>query len=351
METVIAQRIKNSRIHKGLSLQEVADRIGVSKQMVNKYEQGKSVPGSEKIILLSKLFHQKPDYFFRKSEVELGTISFRKKSSLGVKKINALKEEIRICIENYLFIENILSIENNFKNPLANFVISNEESIKDAADHLKEKWEIGKDALHNIIELLEEKMIKVIEVDDESGKFDGLATVIDGKYHIIVVNKNYPVERKRFTLLHELGHILLNLKSYDEKMQENFCNLFASEMLLSSANLILEFGSYRNSITFGETANVQKKYGISFNAIVYKLQQNNILSKSRTASYFKKINFDSKLKNFVNASRYAGVEYSDRYENLVLHAVAEELISVSKAAALLNRKISELKQNINLYIG
>ena len=75
------------------------------------------------------------------------------------------------------------------------------------------------------------------------------------------------------------------------------------------------------------------------------------MSKSRTASYFKKINFDSKLKNFVNEARYAGEEYSDRYENLVLRAVAEELISVSKAAALLNRKTSELKQNINLYIG
>ena len=40
MKTVVAARIKNSRIQKGYSLQEVAEKIGVSKQMINKYEQG-----------------------------------------------------------------------------------------------------------------------------------------------------------------------------------------------------------------------------------------------------------------------------------------------------------------------
>ena len=75
METIIGQRIKNSRIHKGLSLQEVAEKIGVSKQMINKYEQGKSVPNSEKLIAFSKLFNQKIDYFFRKPEISISSFS------------------------------------------------------------------------------------------------------------------------------------------------------------------------------------------------------------------------------------------------------------------------------------
>lgn len=86
MEAIIGQRIKNSRVHKSLSLQDVADNIGVSKQMVNKYELGKSVPTSDKLIALSKLFNQKIDYFFRKPEVTIGEISFRKKVSLATKK-------------------------------------------------------------------------------------------------------------------------------------------------------------------------------------------------------------------------------------------------------------------------
>ena len=63
--------------------------------------------------------------------------------------------------------------------------------------------------------------------------------------------------------------------------QEKFCHLFASEMLLSSENLLLEFGNHRNRVTFQETYIIQEKYGISFRAIVYKLEQNKIINKNK----------------------------------------------------------------------
>lgn len=351
MESVVGKRIKNSRIHKGLSLQNVADYVGVSKQMISKYENGETLPNSGKIILLSQLFGQKPDYFFRKSEVEIGEINFRKKSTFGIKKINALKEEVRLHIENYIYVENTLNLNVNFKNPLLSFSIGEDKDIVRAASFLKEKWEIGKDAIYNVIDLLEEKHIKVIEVEEETNKFDGLATIVDDKYYIVVVNKNFPVERKRFTLLHELGHLLLNIKEFEEKQQEKFCNLFASEMLLSSENLLMEFGHKRSQITFEETINIQKKYGISFTAIVYKLGENAVVSKSRIENFYKRINSKKELKKIVENSYYKGVENSNRYENLVLRAVTEEMISYSKASSLLQMHLSDLKNKLNYNIG
>ncbi|REC56268.1 DNA-binding protein [Chryseobacterium piscium] len=351
MKSSVAQRIKNSRIHKGFSQQEVADHLGVSKQMISKYEMGKSLPESSKIIKLSKLFGQKPDYFFRKAEVEIGEISFRKKSSLGTKKVNALKEEVRICIENYIYVENILGIQIAFENPLKDFKIKSEKDITTAADLVKEKWNIGSDAIYNIIELFEDKHIKVIEVDDDSSKFDGLATIIDHKFGIIVISKNMNVERKRFTLMHELGHLLLDILQHDEKVQEKLCNLFASEMLLSTANIIEEFGRQRSSITATETQNVQRKYGISFRAIVFKLEQVGIISKINYVNFYKKINFNPEIKKIIDFSRYQGTEKSDRYENLVLRAVAEEHITVSKASSLLRKQMCEIKEKLDLNIG
>ncbi|PWA09501.1 helix-turn-helix domain-containing protein [Flavobacterium laiguense] len=346
MEAIIGQRIRNSRIHKGLSLQEVADSIGVSKQMVNKYELGKSMPTSDKLIAISKLFNQKIDYFFRKSEVVIGEISFRKKSNFGVKKVNSLKEEIRIQIENYLFIENICNVSNAFENPLQDYAIQEEQDVKTAVNTLRNHWNIGQDAIHNIIELLEDNHIKVIEVDDDSKKFDGLATVIDGKYHIIVITKAMPIERKRFTLLHELGHLLLPIATLEEKQQEKLCNVFASEMLLSENNLITELGNQRSRITFEELKNVQEKYGMSISAIVYKLGETKIMSQERVKKFYQKLNFDAALKQSVELSRYDGQEHSIRYENLAYRAVSEELISMSKASSLLQISLDELNSKL-----
>ena len=350
MESIIGQRIRNSRVHKGLSMQEVADNIGVSKQMINKYEQGKSMPTSEKLIALSKLFQQKVDYFFRKPEVTIGEISFRKKSKFGAKKVNALKEEIRIQIENYLFIENICEVSNAFENPLQHSIIANEQHVKEAVKQLRNYWNIGQDAIHNIIDLLEDNHIKVIEVSDESRSFDGLATIIDDKYHIIVIAKAMPIERKRFTLLHELGHLLLPIGALEEKQQEKFCNIFASETLLSETNAITEFGNSRSRISFEELKNVQEKYGISISAIVYKLGDTKIMSQERVKKFYQRLNFEAGLREMIEQSRYDGLAYSNRYENLVYRAVSEELISMSKASSLLQLGLEELKNKVTANI-
>ena len=350
MESIIGQRIRNSRVHKGLSMQEVADNIGVSKQMINKYEQGISMPTSDKLIALSKLFQQKVDYFFRKPEVSIGEISFRKKSKFGAKKVSALKEEIRIQIENYLYIENICEVSNAFENPLANNTMESEAAVKTAVSILRAYWNIGQDAIHNIIDLLEDNHIKVIEIEDESGSFDGLATVIDDKYHIIVVAKAMPIERKRFTLLHELGHLLLPISHLEIKQQERFCNVFASEMLLSEANVLNEFGKQRSRISLEELKNVQEKYGISISAIVYKLGETKIMSQERVKRFYQQLNFDAELKRVTEQSRYDGLAYSNRYENLVYRAVSEELISMSKASSLLQISLDELKNKLTANI-
>jgi len=346
MRTTIAMRIKNSRIQHGLSLQEIADRIGVTKQMINKYEQGKSVPGSDKLIALSKVFNQKIDYFFRKPEISLGEINFRKKSKFGAKRLNALKEEIRIQIENYLYIENICGLGTSFKNPLEGKLINSDQDVKEAAYTLKEDWQIGQDAVHNLIDLFENNHIKVIEVEDESGSFDGLATIVDEKYYIIVIAKNMPIERKRFTLLHELAHLILPIQSFDLKLQEKFCNMFASEMLLSGQNARVEFGSKRQNITIEELKNVQEKFGISIRAIMFKMGEVEIISEHQLKSFWFKLNADNNLKSLLDESRYKGEEHSNRFENLVYRAASEELISMSKASSLLQISLQELKNTL-----
>lgn len=62
MHMNIAERIKVLRKSKGLSQEELADRIGVSRQAVSKWESGHNVPDPEKIILLSAALEVTTDY-------------------------------------------------------------------------------------------------------------------------------------------------------------------------------------------------------------------------------------------------------------------------------------------------
>lgn len=348
MENLVAYRIKNARKLHGLSMQEVADELDVSKQMISKYENGFSIPSSSKLIKLSKLFNLKIDYFFSALKIELGEVNFRKKSTFSMKKQDALKEQIKIKLENYLYIEDCLSINFSFDNPLKGFQINHEDDIVNAVKKLRNEWEIGFDPIHNLIQLLEDQKIKIIELSDVDEKFDGLASLVDNKYPVIVLNKKFQVERKRFSLLHELGHILLDISEECDMKEEDVCHKFASEFLLPGKTIIEEFGGKRKHISLSELISFQEKYGISIKAIVYKLKDVGILTENQHSNFYKRIRYNRSLEREIDQSRFKTPEYSDRFERLVYRALAQENISISKASALLNEKLEVVKENYEL---
>ncbi len=346
MKEIVSLKIKQGRILNALSLQDLADLTGVSKQMISKYEKGDSMPSSKILILLAKSLKVNIDYFFTPSSIALGEVNFRKKSTFSVAKINALKEAIKIRLSTYIEIENILNV--NHTNPLYKKKVESINDIEAIVYALRNDWEIGLDPIHNIIQLLEDKGIKIIEIDEPENYFDGLATVVNKQYPVIVVNKNFNVERKRFTLLHELGHLLLDVPVGNIKLEEKVCNRFASEFLFPSHWVIKEFGAKREGISLIELIEVQKKYGISIQAIMYRLLENDVISESRVSAFYRKLNSNPSLKSKVNQERFSTPEVSHRYEQLVYRALSQELISASKAASLLNSNINDILEKTTM---
>lgn len=345
MKEIVSQKIKNARALKGFSQQELADLIGVSKQMISKYEKGESIPSSSNLLRLGKSLNVKIDYFFKPSKIELGVLNFRKKSSFSMKKQESLEQRIKLNLENYLEIEELLQIDYSFSNIIGKENIQKIDDIERIVLLLRTEWEIGLDPIHNIIQLLEDKEIKVVELFDVDDTFDGVATFVNDKFPVIVVNGNFPVERKRFTLLHELGHLLLNLPDCNIKDEENYCNKFAAEFLFPKKLVIKEFGVKRDLISLNELIEVQKKYGISIQAIIHRLVDAGIFTDNRKIEFYKKINFNPSLKREVNMERFQTPEKSNRFEQLVYRALSQEIISISKASSLLNQNINLLIEN------
>ena len=61
----LADRIQQLRKQKGISQEELADRVGVSRQAVSKWESEQSTPDMDKVILLSDYFEVTTDYLLK----------------------------------------------------------------------------------------------------------------------------------------------------------------------------------------------------------------------------------------------------------------------------------------------
>ena len=69
----IADRIQNLRKLRGISQEQLADQLGVSRQTISKWESEQSAPDMEKIILLSDYFEVTTDYLLKGIEKEEGS--------------------------------------------------------------------------------------------------------------------------------------------------------------------------------------------------------------------------------------------------------------------------------------
>ncbi len=349
MNEIFAYRFKNARKMKGYTLAHIAESIGVSKQMISKYEKGISLPDSPRLIELANLLGENIDYFFRPAVYKLENINFRKKSAFPQKKIDALKASILKQMENYLNIEDILNISYAFSNPLVNFKIGSFDNAEEAAEKIRTAWNLGADPIHNIISILEYNEIKVIEIDEPNQKlFDGVSAFIDKQYPVIAINKNFTIERKRFTLLHELAHLLFNINNEISDKEEHLCNRFAGAMLLPKNVVLNEIGNKCEKLSLNELANLQKRFGISVSAIVYRLADLDIISDYKKKQYYKERNKNPKLKEFCDEVRFKSNENSDRFHQLVYKALIQEIISISKASALLNMSIDEVQKELSV---
>jgi Zn-dependent peptidase ImmA (M78 family)/transcriptional regulator with XRE-family HTH domain len=337
-------RLKNARKMKGFSLQDLANAMGnaITKQALSKYETGQMKPDSHTLIALSKALGVGLEYFSRASTIELEQIDFRKKVSLSVKELERVKQEVIDFLERYFELENLSGIKSTFKNPLSSHKATSLEEIELMARSLRKQWNLGSDPIYNIVELLEEKEIKVLQIEADPS-FSGMATWIQKSYPVIVLNKHADISvvRKRFTALHELGHLLMNLEDLDDKEKERACDAFAGAMLLPRDTFETELGGHRQHIFLHELILIKEHYGISLPAIMYRAKSLGFVNELLVKRFMIKYNKDKLRYN--EPGQFNSPEQSGRFIQLLLRAVAEEIITTSKAASLNKQKLAEFR--------
>jgi len=335
-----AERLKSARKMRGWSFQQLADNLSMSitKQALHKYESGLMKPSAEVLIALSKALDVKPDYFLRES-IELSPVEFRKKAKLPVKQTESIKEKVKDFLERYLEAEQLLNIKSNFKRPVDNISIKEVSDVEEAVLQLIKKWNLGYDPIPNVIEMLEDNGVKVIEIEAPDA-FDGLSTYV-GDVPVVVISKDYTVERKRFTALHELGHLVLNIAKGADK--EKICHAFAGAMLLPDDVLEKHLGEKRNNIAIGELVSIKEEFGVSIQAIMMRAQLKGIIDNSKAQRFWRSIASNKKEEGL---GSFAGNEKSYRFEHLVFRLAAEEIVSMSKASNLAGMKLADFREKL-----
>lgn len=339
---IFMTRLKSARLMKGYSMEELCEKMNpkVSKMTISKYESGAMRPNSTTLFSIAKALEQPIDYFFRPITFKMGSIKFRKKASVTQKEIKSIEETILDKVERYINVEEICN-EVSVSAEIKKYPVETKDDVKKTAQELRRKWNLGIDGIPNVIDLLEEHGYKIVEVDAPD-IFDGLSSAEDAKHPVIVLRRSENAERKRFTALHELGHLIMRFKNgIAIKGEEVLCNFFANEMLIPESEMKRFLGIARKSISYKEVSPLQIRFGISYDALMYKACECGVITSQCYKWYNIHKSQDPSYKRFVERS-ICRKEESNRFISLVYKALYSELITISKAASLLRINIEDV---------
>ena len=346
---MIGKRLKQARNALGLSLRglEAAIQSQVSAQAIGKYERDEMMPSSTVLLALAKALNVTPDYLLSTREIELAGVEFRKDPQAGAKEERAVQAIVLDKVERYLEIEELLpGGDQGWSAPIrSEFTINSIEDVERAAETLRVIWNLGLDPIPLMAELLEERGIKVIALDlpeEVSGSKAFVRRDRQDDVPIVVVNQKNNGERQRFTLAHELAHLVLRFPSMSNLDQEKAANQFAGAFLMAKEMMYNLLGTNRTSISLGELAELKKIFKVSIAALVVRCGQLGVLTKaaySRLWGKIKELGWNSSTSD--EPGKF-DPEVPQRMERLCLRAVAEGLISESKAAELLQISVRKL---------
>ena len=111
--------------------------------------------------------------------------------------------------------------------------------------------------------------------------------------------------------------------------------------------LLSRIGIKRHDISLAELSDLQKQYGISIDAIMEAMRRLEVITDRRYDGYLKKKRSFQDFRAVVEQSM-AIPETTGRFVRMVYRALADEIISFSKAAALLNTSVETVKRQLQL---
>jgi Zn-dependent peptidase ImmA (M78 family)/DNA-binding XRE family transcriptional regulator len=336
------ERLKSARKMAGLSLQELSDRMDkpVSRQALSKYEQGKMQPDSSALLSLSSVLGVRPDYFFREP-AHLSAIKFRKHARLPEKERERIEAKSLDMLERYRELESCLGMDSSFVHPFPGAVLASFDDAGNFADKLREAWNLGIDPIPDVVEMLENYHVRVIMIDTPDG-FDGLSAW-SGDIPVIVFNKNRDIVRRRFTVLHEMAHLLFRCEAATPRENEKLAHAFAGAFLCPKESFLRSFGEKRTHFTERELLDMKEYFGISVQAIMVRAKGLDVISEFTYNNFW----IAWSKYRIHEPGEYRSKEEPARFRQLLDRAASEEIITMSKAAELAGKSYNELVEEMS----
>ncbi|EFO78970.1 helix-turn-helix domain protein [Oscillochloris trichoides DG-6] len=333
---MLSQQLRHLRLARGLSLEALAQQMGglVTKQALSKYEQGKAHPSPLVLNRIAAALGVKVADLVQASDLNVSFIAYRRRSDLGKRQQEQVQSLVREAIWQRLRLQRLIGFVDTEQLPIQSFRIESLEDAEQAAETMRERWQLGSAPIANVTAVLEDHTVQVVMLDADEA-FDGIAAVAhdaEARIHAatVVTRRGVPGERQRLNLCHELGHLVLAPSEGVDEEKAAF--RFGAAFLAPAQAVVDHIGTRRAFIQPQELLLLKRYFGMSTQALLYRLRTLGIITESYYRSWCIDINRMGWKRHEPEALPPEEPTWLCR---TVLRAASEELMTTGEAQCIL----------------
>lgn len=258
----------------GYNQTDLAELVRVNQGTISRIEAGLLSPSSEMLIAFAGKL-EFPDSFFAQNDKVFGfnstVFNHRKRQSLSDRILRRLHAQMNLCRMRVDRLTRSVDPEVDFK-----FIRMTPDEydggVAAIARLVRSTWMLPSGPIRNLTQAIEEAGGIVIEYDFGTKQADAISEWVDENkvsrpIFLINSNSSIPWDRRRLTMAHELGHVILH-KFPNPKMEEE-ANEFAAEFLMPRR----EIKPSLYGLTMAKLADLKRIWKVSMQALIERAYQ------------------------------------------------------------------------------
>lgn len=266
-----------ARASRQMTLSELSEKTDFSTPLLSRIENGSREVAPEEAEVLARALCFPTAAMYESLEAEslgLPTFYHRKLAAAGEKKVRAVESR---CLMASIGIRNLLRVV-DLQTPYSIPKLDRDDYGGDpekAAAHVRLLWQLPRGPIANLIEVVERAGGLVIHSDFGVEKMEALYQPTPSLPPIFWMNSNKAYDRARFSLAHELGHVVMHHAYTAAAQAEEEANQFASAFLMPRSDFR---GECSARIDLPSLAQLKQRWRVSMAAILRRAKDLNIIS-------------------------------------------------------------------------
>lgn len=274
------------------SQKELAQELAgfITQGTLSKIEHGRLQPQADLVNKLAGALNVRAEFFYQEGYIREPLISYhRKRAKMSARDLDQLYGLAELHRLNLRKLLQSAEIEPSLPSLPSIDPDQNGRDAEEIARMLRQRWGLPRGPVADVTRLAEAAGIVVIAFDFGSDLIDGFCqTAHDDLPPVVFINSRQPKDRLRFSLTHEIGHLIMHQTPHAE--QEIEANRFASEFLMPTKDIRPDFFD----LTLTRFMDLKLYWGTSMQALIYKAWQAGALNDS----LFKHFNIEMSKRGF-----------------------------------------------------